>query len=65
MQYISTLMPKIEQVENGGMGRVQTSIEGKLMYMKQITNIKHQDSAEYHLKNSHSLLLQMTHYKSG
>jgi len=56
-------MPKMEQVENGGMGRVQ-SIEGKLMYTKQKTNVKHQDSAEDSLKNSYSLLLQVTHSKS-
>ena len=63
MQYISVLMPKMEQVENGGMGRVQ-SIEGKLRYTKQKTNVKHQDSAEDSLKNSYSLLLQVTHSKS-
>lgn len=63
MQYISVLMPKIEQVENGGMGRVQ-STEGKLTYTKQRTNVKHEDSAEDSLRNSYSLLLQITHSKS-
>lgn len=34
------------------------------MYTKQKTNVKHQDSAEDSLKNSYSLLLQVTHSKS-